>query len=1002
MSDATHIRPRVALISMPWVSAWMPSIQLAILRQCLGDGAQVDTHELYVDYAVRISERLYRPLSEAGGLIEEWLFAKHYFEQEGLPMEDGFLDDFPSFGLDSRELERKVIETLVDVTGDFLDDVIAETDWSSYDVVAFSVSLYQTTASFALARLIKRSNPQVRVVFGGNSCVGTAASAMMRICPYVDVVVRTEAEPVFARLVESLIRAQDLRDLPGVTFRDSATQGIVETAPGPLHRLDGVLATPNYDAYFERVHRRGLDRQDLIWLPFESSRGCWWGEKSQCVFCGLHDIMQYRAKEPAAVLDELTAHHARYGITRFFSTDLIMPQSYYRTLLPALAAHDPKFEIFYELKGNVTRDMMASLRDAGVTRLQPGLESLSTATLKRMKKGITACQVVQFLKWAREFNLDVGWNIIVGIPGEDSTDLEASAALASRLVHLDAPHFIQFELDKFSPIFEDPSAFGISNVRPLYAYKYVYPLPQDLLRDLVYRFEYDVEDFQGTPPWLDPASTLDYASALNSSVESWRNARTNGAFLVYTVEDDGCLVIVDGRTHDSEPATVRFSRSAALLYSYLDCARSRTAVATGFQRLHEHAFVDLGGHDGVEALLHLWDAQRLTCEEAGSVVALAVRRATPWPGPVSHDAEGVHAHTDSAAWIATHNDGARDTSELVKRLQVRGMIADGPLSLSQQSSTRPAVLIEDRHGRRVFAKYVSEDGARREAVLQHYLSTDCLTTAAGLIPRAIAILPEQTIVAHEALSSRASWHDLLTSGNGFDEAIAYNVGRATGRLHAQAIPPQFRVDLGVAAAPLRDYSSPQIDAVAQGPGFDFMEFLQQAQTVSDIINTLRCDWRPTHLIHGDLKTDHVLLGSAENDIAFIDWEGVALGPAWFDLGTLIGSVLAGWLTQIDFAVSVTVEEALGRSRTRTATLARTIDALLQGYAMAGSAARTNAADVWRTAGVFLLERGYTALALNGRLSCAARLSMALGTAVIRQPLAAVSALSMQSDAAPTH
>ena len=68
---------------MPWASAWMPSVQLAVLRQCLDGVADIETYEFNVDYAATISNPLYRRLSEAGGIIEEWVFAQNYFKGEG-------------------------------------------------------------------------------------------------------------------------------------------------------------------------------------------------------------------------------------------------------------------------------------------------------------------------------------------------------------------------------------------------------------------------------------------------------------------------------------------------------------------------------------------------------------------------------------------------------------------------------------------------------------------------------------------------------------------------------------------------------------------------------------------------------------------------------------------------------------------------------------------------------------------------------------------------------
>jgi len=56
---------------------------------------------------------------------------------------------------------------------------------------------------------------------------------------------------------------------------------------------------------------------------------------------------------------------------------------------------------FYEVKANLTRVQVSALRAAGVTRIQPGIESLSDHVLKLIGKGTCGLRNVQLLKWCR-------------------------------------------------------------------------------------------------------------------------------------------------------------------------------------------------------------------------------------------------------------------------------------------------------------------------------------------------------------------------------------------------------------------------------------------------------------------------------------------------------------------------------------------------------------------------------------------------------------------------
>lgn len=46
------------------------------------------------------------------------------------------------------------------------------------------------------------------------------------------------------------------------------------------------LPLPNYDDYFRQIRDNNFNID--FWLNVESSRGCWWGWKNQCKFCGVN------------------------------------------------------------------------------------------------------------------------------------------------------------------------------------------------------------------------------------------------------------------------------------------------------------------------------------------------------------------------------------------------------------------------------------------------------------------------------------------------------------------------------------------------------------------------------------------------------------------------------------------------------------------------------------------------------------------------------------------
>ena len=116
----------------------------------------------------------------------------------------------------------------------------------------------------------------------------------------------------------------------------------------PVHDMDS-LPLPDFDAYFDAYARNAF-----AWpcqLAAETSRGCWWGAKVHCKFCGLNGAtMTYRSKSPRRAVDEILALSRRYGTTRLMMADNILDTRYLTTVVPALRGAG--LELFYEVKSN--------------------------------------------------------------------------------------------------------------------------------------------------------------------------------------------------------------------------------------------------------------------------------------------------------------------------------------------------------------------------------------------------------------------------------------------------------------------------------------------------------------------------------------------------------------------------------------------------------------------------------------------------------------------------
>ncbi|GAA1005115.1 RiPP maturation radical SAM protein 1 [Acrocarpospora pleiomorpha] len=611
----------------------MPSIQLATVDSALrAEALSSDRYELYVDFAGRIGINLYNLLSNAGGFVEEWIFAHHYFGPETGNDLSGFKTACPRIGLGSQDTEIAILDALCVVAGDFLEQALDEVERGGHDVVGFSLTISQLAASMALARLIKLRRPETHVVFGGTACAGPMGTAILRVCPYVDAVVRCEAEGIFPQVVRHLRRHESLQDVPGVTWRHD---GVVEANPvGPLHRFDGSRPSLDFDPYFARLRHAGIRDTMPVWLPFEGSRGCWYGEKVQCNFCGLHEIMSFRTLPWEHTLAELERWEKRYGVARFFAVDLIMPRDFKTTLLPAIRERGHDWTIFYEVKANLRRAELEALAASGVRWIQPGIESLEGGALRRMRKGVTPLQNIQLLKWCHELDIRVSWNIILGLPGDEPAGYATIVDRARALFHLEpAQGASPFQLHRFSPYFMQPHDHGILPIGAHPLYREIFPVNRADLDDLVYLHGYTMSDAAIGPD--------DYR-AVSDAISEWQAAYARGAQLVLETESNGAAQILDSR--GARAKRIRLDSAETALYRFLDSARSEATLARRFAEASPAAARQLAAADGVEGALARWKRQRLVITDAGRVLAVATCRPgkpNDTPAPLSYLADGT-------------------------------------------------------------------------------------------------------------------------------------------------------------------------------------------------------------------------------------------------------------------------------------------------------------------------------------------------------------------------
>lgn len=507
---------RVALVNMPFASAKLPSIALAQLRSRLDSefGERVETRVFHFthDTSRELSPQLYDLISSTVQAVTsglgDWFFKPVAFpEMEDNP--DQYLQRHFAEHRQQMAVLRGVLLHKRKRAGDFIEQLIDRYALDSFDVVGFTSMFSQNVACFAMARRLKARRPDLCTVMGGANCETSMGRVLADNVPWIDYVFSGPSLVSFPRFVELFLAGDTSRaaQIPGIYTKRSGLQ----LAEEPLQvgeELDIDVEVPlDYDDFLESMDQKLPPGAIQPMIMFETSRGCWWGERSHCTFCGLNGMtMKYRGMAPEKALALMHDLFERYAdrVDLFQSVDNIMPREYLTEVFPKLEAPD-NVSIFYEVKADLKDHEMEVLARAHVDQIQPGIEAMNTGTLKLMRKGTTSFQNLRFLKSCLTHGITPYWNLLMGFPDEPEEVYAKYAEDLAGLYHLPPPSgAFPVRFDRFSPYFKEAQEWGLT-LKACDFYGMIYPFPEGELQKMAYFFvdtNYDAPYVGRTARWV--------------------------------------------------------------------------------------------------------------------------------------------------------------------------------------------------------------------------------------------------------------------------------------------------------------------------------------------------------------------------------------------------------------------------------------------------------------------------------------------------------------------
>ncbi|MDQ7822734.1 MAG: radical SAM protein [Candidatus Eremiobacteraeota bacterium] len=318
-----------------------------------------------------------------------------------------------------------------------------------------------------LARKAKKWVPSAKIIAGGP--LASALGEELLSWPFFDALIPGEGEEGIVAYAKYLVRGEGtLGGVPSMIYRSGAQ--VLKNPQAPL--IEDLDSLPLPDHALTSVGRPQV-------LTITSGRGCPFG----CAFCFqvVHG-RRYRFRSPEHVVAEITENLERYNLNVFSLGDdtFVANPPRVRKICELLGEYRKKserdFAFYCEGRADIfsrSPDLLDTLREAGLIRLQVGIESGDQSVIDAYRKGITLGQVEDLVAHAARLGgMSLVGHFIVGGAFETEKTVRKSIDFARHLIEM-APGVFETGVGFFCPypgteISMRPSDFDIIVKDPLF------------------------------------------------------------------------------------------------------------------------------------------------------------------------------------------------------------------------------------------------------------------------------------------------------------------------------------------------------------------------------------------------------------------------------------------------------------------------------------------------------------------------------------------------------
>jgi radical SAM superfamily enzyme YgiQ (UPF0313 family) len=289
-----------------------------------------------------------------------------------------------------------------------------------FDFFGFSTVCSSYPLTLRIAAEVKRVHRKSVVVLGGPQASVVDVSTM-RAFPFIDLVVRGEAEQTLPSLVDALAGQSPLATVPGITFRRNEDGEVVRSLDAPLVLDLDALPFPAFHLF--------PDVRFCRHFPLELGRGC----PFACTFCSTNDFFRrrFRLKSPAHMIAEMRRVKQTYGINSFELVHDMFTVDRKRVVEFCEALLESKEEFTWGCSARtdcIDEELIALMARAGCRGIFFGIETGSKRMQKIIDKGLELNDSAERVRSCDKFKIKTAVSLMAGFHDETMNDLRDTAA----------------------------------------------------------------------------------------------------------------------------------------------------------------------------------------------------------------------------------------------------------------------------------------------------------------------------------------------------------------------------------------------------------------------------------------------------------------------------------------------------------------------------------------------------------------------------------------------